>query len=217
MRSMLLATCLAIGASGAAHAAADVHFYEQEKFTVVYEVKGSPENGAITEHVDAWGNRRVEIKDLTLSFAGMTQTTKQRVIYDGASIITVDLQTGAVSRVENPLHAKVVASMKGRSGVDYGREWATSMGAKPTGKTRRYAGMDCDEWTLPSLGTTMCVSRSGITLRTETNMGPVKSTRTATQVTIGKGGPASAYQYDASRIRATPNLEEIMKRARGGN
>jgi hypothetical protein len=214
---MLLATCLTIAAVGAAHAAADVHFYEQEKFTVVYEVKGSPENGAVTEHVDAWGNRRVEIKKLTMSIAGIAQTTKQRVIYDGASIITVDLQTGTVTRVENPLYAKIVASMKGRSGVDYGREWAAAMGAKPTGKTRRYAGLDCGEWTLPGLGTTMCVTRSGLTLRTETNMGPVKSTRTATQVTIGTGGPASAYQYDASRIRIVPNLEEIMKKARGGH
>jgi hypothetical protein len=204
----IIAACFVLTATGTA-LAADARFYDQEKFTVVYKVEGSPESGTVTEHADLWGNKRVEIKDLTMNYAGMRQTTKQRVIYDGSSIVTVDLKTGAVTKVENPLYDKITSSMKGKSGVEYGKEWATAMG-----KTDTYAGLECDEWTMPSLGTTMCVAKSGIMLHTETNMGPVKSIRTATKVTLGEGGPAEAYEYDASKVQAVPNLEEIMKKAR---
>ncbi|MGE3297558.1 MAG: hypothetical protein AB7I68_09405 [Porticoccaceae bacterium] len=218
MHSILAACCVlaATGTAVAADAAPDVQFYEQEKFTVVYKVEGSPESGTITEHADRWGNKRVEIKDLAMNYAGIKQTTKQRVIYDGSSIVTVDLKTGAATKIANPLHDKVTASMKGKSGVEYGKEWATAMGAKPTHETHTYAGLECDEWAMPSLGTTICVAKNGILLRTATNMGPVNSTRTATKVTLGDGGPADVYKYDASKVRAVPHLEEIMKKARGG-
>ncbi len=212
---LFVTTACALAMAGAA-TAADVRFYELEKFTVVYEVKGSPESGAITEHSDHWGNKRVEIKDLTMSYGGIKQTTKQRVIYDGATIVTVDLKTGAVTKIENPLYGKVAASMEGKSGVEYGKEWATAMGASPTGKTHTYAGLECDEWTMPKLGMTMCVAKNGIMLHTATKMGPVNTTRTATKVTLDKGGPAEAYAYDASKVQEMPNLQEIMKKARGG-
>jgi hypothetical protein len=218
MRSFMLTACALTMAGTAVAAAPDVHFFEQEKFTVVYEVKGSPESGAITEHTDAWGNKRVEIKDLTMSYAGIKQATKQRVIYDGATIVTVDLTTGAVTKIENPLYDKITDSMKakGTSGVEYGKEWATAMGAAPTGKTHTYAGLDCDEWSMPNLGTTICVAKNGILLRTETKMGPVNTTRTATKVMLDEGGSAEAYAYDASKVQAVPDLKEIMKKARGG-
>lgn len=195
----------------------NAQFYDQEKFTVSYDVKGSPESGSITEHVSDWGHKRVEIKDLTLSYAGIRQVTKQRVIYDRAEVVTVDLRTGAVTKIANPLYDKITASMRGKSGVEYGKEWATAMGASPTGKTGTYAGHSCDEWAIAQLGTTFCVTKGGITLYTATKMGPVSSTRTAKHVKIGDSGPAEAYAYDASKVQAVQNLQEIMKKARGGN
>jgi hypothetical protein len=195
----------------------NLQFYEQEKFTVSYDVKGSPESGTITEHVSDWGRKRVEIKDLTMSYAGITQVTKQRVIYDRAEIVTVDQKTGAVTKIANPMYDKITASMRGKSGVDYGKEWATAMGASPTGKTATYAGHSCDQWQIANLGTTFCVTKTGITLHTATKMGLVSSTRTATEVKLGDGGPAKAYVYDASKVQAAPNLQDIMKKARGGN
>lgn len=195
----------------------DTRFYEQEKFTVLYDVKGSPESGTITEHVSDWGNKRVEVKDLTFKYAGIKRVTKQRVIYDRAEIVTVDETTGTATKIANPLYDKITASMKGKTGVEYGKEWATAMGASPTGKSASYAGHSCDAWEIASLGTTFCVTKTGITLNTATKMGPVSSTRTAKEVKLGDGGPAKAYLYDASKVQAAPNLQDIMKKARGGN
>jgi hypothetical protein len=90
------------------------------------------------------------------------------------------------------------------------------MGAVSTGKVARYAGHSCDEWAIAGLGTAFCVTSSGITLHTEVKMAPVTSTRTAKEVKVGYGGPAEAYVYDSSKVRTTPNLQEIMKKARGG-
>lgn len=220
MRTYSLTVCaLALAGTAMADPAttSNVHFYEQEKFTVTYELTGSPESGTITEHVMDWGNKRVEIKNVTMNYAGIKRTIKQRIIYNGAEIITVDLQTGAVTKTTNPMHDKIVASISGKTGVEYGKEWATAMGATPTGKTGTYAGVDCDEWSMPGLGTTLCIAKSGITLFNATKMGPVAMTRKATEVKLGDGGPAEAYAYDASKIQATPNIGEIMKKARGGN
>jgi hypothetical protein len=224
MRSYLLLVCaLALTGSAvvtdAAAAASDskVRFYGQEKFTVSYEVQGSLESGTIVEHVSDWGNKRVEIKNLTLSFGGIKQVTGQRLIYDRAEIATVDLQTGAVTKVANPIYDKVAASMRGKPGAEYGREWAKALGAASTGKVASYAGHSCEVWAIASLGTTFCITGSGITVYTEVRMGPVASTRTAKEVKLGYGGPAEAYVYDASKVRTTPNLQDIMKKARGGS
>ena len=179
-------------------------------------MKGSTESGTIIEHVNDWGNKRVEIKNLMLSYGGIKQLTKQRVIYDRAEIVTVDLQTGAVTKVANPMYDKITASIRGKTGVEYGKEWATAMGVSPTGKTATYAGHSCNEWVIANLGTTFCVTKSGITLHTATKMGPVALTRKATEVKLGHGGPAEAYDYDASKVQAVPNLQDIMKKARGG-
>lgn len=91
------------------------------------------------------------------------------------------------------------------------------MGASPTGRTATYAGHSCDEWIIANLGTTFCITRSGITLQTTTKMAAVTSTRIATEVKLGYGGPAEAYEYDASKVQAAPNLQDILKKARGGN
>jgi hypothetical protein len=191
-------------------------FYGEEKFTVVYNVTGSPESGAVTEHVSDWGNKRVEIKDLTFKYAGIVKTTKQRVIYDGAEVVTVDLTTGAVTKMNNPMYDKIVASMKDKQGVEYGKAWATAMGGAPTGKTLKYAGHDCAEWSMPGMGTSICVTPSGITLFNATKMGPIASTRKVAELKLGDGGPDGVYAYDATKVKVQPNLQDIMKKARGG-
>ena len=73
--------------------------------------------------VNPAGNKRVEIKNLTLSYAGIKQVTKQRTIYNRAEVVTIDLQAGTVTKVANPMYDKIMASMRGKSGVEYGKEW----------------------------------------------------------------------------------------------
>lgn len=185
-------------------------FYGKRAFTIVSTQTGA-EEGDVTEHVRDWGRLRAEVKDTSISIAGFTQATNQRIIYDGADITTVDETSGAVTTATNPIYNAMVARMKGKSGVEFGKEMMTQMGGRVTDEKAKFAGHDCTYWELPSLGGKACVTDWGGTLHTVVAMAGVSMEKTATQVRMGDGGPDSVYQFDASKAQEAPNLEDIMK------
>lgn len=172
-------------------------FYGRETFTLVGTMSGS-ETGAFTEHVRDWGRTRVSIKNTSVT-APESRRVNSRVIYSGAEIVTVDLDTGAVTIVTNPLYAQVVEAMRGRDGVEFGREIMTQMGARSTGERGNFAGQACDYWEVEQLGSRSCVTTWGATLYNRTELPGVTLERTVTEVRMNDGGPDSAFQYDESR------------------
>jgi len=190
-------------------------FYGKEAFTIVSKQTGV-ETGDITEHVRDWGRRRAEIKNTSISVSGFTRSANQRVVQNGAEIVTIDNVTGTVTSMTNPIYDDIVARMRGKSGVEFGGEMMAAMGGRETGEKGSFAGQECDYWELASVGTKTCVTPWGGTLHTLTNMAGMSIEKTAVEVRLGDGGPDEAFAYDASKVEAAPDVGEIMKRAKGG-
>lgn len=187
-------------------------FFGREKFTIVSTQSGA-QTGDVTEYVRDWGRQRAEVTHSTVNVAGYTQAMNQKTVQDGASIATVNLDTGAVTTMENPMYDTIVAKMQGKSGLDFGKEIMTEMGGSATGEKGSFAGHDCEYWELPAVGAKTCVTAWGGTLHTNVNMGGMTFERKATEVRLGDGGPDDAFAYDASKATAAPDLSAIMKQA----
>lgn len=197
------------------YAADTPRYYEKEAFTIVYQQTGKVDAGEIVEHARNWGAQRVEVKKTVTKVVGITQKVDQRIVYEGAKVTTIDNATGAVSTMTNPLYDQVVASMRGKTGVVYGKELLRASGGRETGEKGTFAGQACDYWEVPSLGARSCVTPWGATLKLTSRLGGISVEKTATEVRIGDPGPASAYQYDDSKAVQQPNLQDIMKKMQG--
>jgi hypothetical protein len=200
-------------------------FYGRETFTITYASTGT-QTGPSTEHIRNWGNQRVDIQNTstTIAMAGFsnTQVNNSRTIYDGDKIININTDTGATTITTSPIYDQLVSAIGNGEGVNFGMAMMQQMGGQPTGETGNYAGQTCHSWQLAQAGTRTCITDWGGSLFTETNLGPMSFTRTATEVRLGDGGPDSAFQYDAANATAGPdlgsvNLNELLEKAKSGN
>jgi len=196
---------------GGERAAAGERFYGREKFTVVLTHTGR-QTGTTTTHVRDWGRRRAELNDTTLSVSGVTQTIRNRVVYDGARAVTIDAATNAATATTNPLYDQVVESMRGRSGVEFGEQIMTRMGGRRTGEAGSFAGQACDYWEVAALSSRSCVTPWGATLYVRSGLGGIVVEQTATAVRMDDGGPDTAFAYDAANVTEGPNLGDVMAR-----
>jgi len=175
-------------------------FYGREQFTMSGTFTGA-ETGSFTEHVRDWGRTRAVIKDVRTA-SGREHT---RVVYSGADIATIDLETGEVTLVTNPFYGDVVEAMRGRDGVAFGREIMQQMGANATGERGRFAGEACEYWEIPQLGSRSCVAVWGGTLYNRTELdADVVMERTVTELRMNDAGPDAAFAYDASAATRLP-------------
>jgi hypothetical protein len=188
-------------------------FYGQEKFTIVTRHSGA-QTGTTTTHVRDWGRQWVEVNDTAITVMGVSTSTRNRVVHDGARVITIDAN-GNATAITNPLYDQVVAAMRGRSGVEFGKEIMTRMGGKPTGETGSFVGQACDYWELTQLGAKSCVAPWGATLHLKTALAGIAMEQTATEVRLGDGGPDAAFAYDASKVTEGPDLGDAMGKLKG--
>lgn len=210
MRLILASLTVAAAAVAPAGAQDAPRFFGHEAFTIVSELSGS-QTGTVTTHVRDWGRLRVEIRDAEMAVMGFTQPDRQRVIYDGAQIISIDQTTGAATITDNPIYDSLVQAMDGEDGVSFGRRAMVAMGGQPTGASDNIAGQSCEYWSVARMaGQTVCVTEEGLTLATSTAMGPISVTQTATEVRLGDGGPDDAFDYDPDAVSTMPNLQDIM-------
>jgi hypothetical protein len=100
--------------------------------------------------------------------------------------------------------------MRGRTGVEFGKEIMTRAGGRPTGEKGSFAGQACDYWEIASLGSRSCVTPWGATLHVKTTFAGVATEQTATAVRLGDGGPDEAFAYDKSKVTEGPNLADIL-------
>jgi hypothetical protein len=143
---------------------------------------------------------------------------RQRQVFEGPTTYSVDLATDAVTVMENPIYAEIVAEMRGQSPVAYGKALMRRMGGVETGETGRFAGHDCDYWSI--MGTRTCVADWGGTLHVEAGAGGFRIVQTATEVRMGDGGPDSAFQVDkaaAARVEMPDmTMEDVEAATKAG-
>jgi hypothetical protein len=209
-----MGVALAVSAAEGAPAGGEERFYGQEQFTIVYAHTGQ-QIGMSTEHVREWGRRRAEITDTRMSFAGVSQRTNTRAVFEGSRIATTNLDTQAVTTSTNPFYEPIVAGLRGRDAVEVGRTMMTAMGGRSTGERSTFGGLECEHYEIPRLGARQCVTSWGATLHLRTSLAGITMEKTATQVRMGDGGPDASFVYDASKATQVPNIQDIMNKMKG--
>jgi hypothetical protein len=188
---------------GAPSADERARWFGIESFTVVRKLEGM-QTGTVTEHVRDWGNERVEIRDTEINIAGFRQTQKQRVISQGDSIVSVDLQAGTATRTKNPMYADMA-----KAGPGVGKAFIEQMGGRATGESAEYAGQACQVWKIAQLGQTLCLTEDGLNLHSANQLAQISET--AIEVRLGDPGPDAAYQVpEGIDVQEGPDIAEIM-------
>lgn len=204
-----LAAALALIAGGPA-AAEDIRFYPLESFSIVYRHEGT-QTGTTVLHSRNYGHLRAELRDLTLTFAGLNQVQKERAVIDGRTITTVNLQTNTATRIENPIYDQIVAGIarQGGDGLAAGLAFIRAMGGAETGETKTIAGETCNVWTIPALQQQHCIAPDGLPLEVTSKLGGIPLAQVAVEVRRGDGGPDEAFVLDGipvQEIKLPPGL-----------
>lgn len=196
----------AIAAAGlfgqvAAAKAADVRFYPIEAFTIVYAHQGM-QSGTTTVHTRDYGRLRAEWRELTMSFAGIVQQQKERVVIDGPSVTTIDLKTNTATRIKNPMYDNILAGMEryGGDGVETGKAFMRGMGGVETGESKTIAGEVCAVWQIPQLSQTHCITEDGLALEIASAMMGMQMSQVATEVRRGDGGADEAFSLEGVTV-----------------
>ncbi len=177
-----------------------------EAACVEYEVSGDLQTGTVTKCHRDYGYEQYEIQMLTMSIAGMSQSTSQHNITIGDTIYAFDLSTNTGTKTINPMYEDIVASMQNTSPEEMGKSMVAAMGFAPTGETETVAGETCDVYASPQLGST-CLTAGGLVLR-QSVFGDV---RIATSVAIGDGGDDANYRlHETVPITDGPDLSNIL-------
>jgi hypothetical protein len=214
--SLILAATALLGLQ-AAQAAPKLH--PVKSYTIVYTLEGM-QAGTVTQHSRDYGNLTAEISQVETRVAGKVFPDHKQVIADGEWLTTVDLTNKTATRVPRPKLEDLSPKLKGRDPLEVAREMFQAMGAKPTGKKLQYAAESCEVWTqTQGFAITFCITSDGLSLYSQTSVGGMTATRTATTLKRGDGGPDSAYKVPAgisvsegiNPMDALKNLKNLRK------
>jgi hypothetical protein len=182
--------------NAAAALAAGERFFDRETFTIRYEFTGA-QTGSQTEHVRDWGVNRATVQDTAMQVMGQSIPQKGRTVIEGPLLFKIDETSGAVTQMDNPLYDALVDAMKGKSGVEFGKELMVRMGGTEVGETAEFAGHTCSYWEI--MGGRTCVTEWGGVLHVKTEIAGIAFEQTAVEVKLGDGGPDAAFAVDKSK------------------
>lgn len=209
---MLRTAAVVVAAVLIAPAAGAIQLHPLEAYTIEYEMGGS-KPGTVVEHSRRHGNQQSRVTDTTMTVAGIRVREHTRVIIDGASVTTVDLEKKTVTRTTNPLYESMTARMKDKDGMELAHEMMRSMGFAPSGATETIVGESCEVWRHAQIGQEVCFTSDGLTLRSDVKMGPVSVSMRATKVLRGNGGDDALYQVPAGMKEVqAPDLGQLLNK-----
>lgn len=194
-----LAALLALSAGAMAQGQNSAAFYPMESFTIVYQSTGMM-SGTSTMHVRDHGRQMAKIDDMTVSVGNMTVPQKSRTVTMNGVVVTIDDAKHTGTRLTIPNYEEMMNAYAQKPGLEAAYDMIKAMGGAPSGATKTIAGENCDVWTIPSLGTEMCLSSDGLTLATSVTMGPMSMSQEATEVRRDDGGPDEAFSLDGIAI-----------------
>ncbi|GJL77878.1 MAG: hypothetical protein NPINA01_08670 [Nitrospinaceae bacterium] len=193
-----------------------VKWYDIEAATIHFDVRGS-QTGKIIRHFKDWGYQQVEINQTQMNMMGMSLPTNQKTITEGKWITTLDLVKKTATKMKNPMYESMRKNREGKSGVEAGKAYARAMGGHDTGKTAQYAGEKCDIWEMTQMSAQTCVTKDGLAIWFQTNMGGMQMTHIATKIKRGDPGPKEAYEIGTGvELMAPPSreMDELLKKMR---
>lgn len=152
--------------------------YGVESLLVEYRLEGTP-SGTETLTFDRFGARERSVAEHVIELGAMRQTTSTTTLTEGAWITTLDADARRATRTQNPLYDQLVRAADGDV-QEVGRRMLEAMGAERTG-SEEVAGLPCEVWEIP-IGNSKSWIWNGVTLRTESRMGPLTTSKVAVRV-----------------------------------
>ena len=159
-------------------------------------------NGTTTSCHRNWAYERYEIVMTEIGIAGMTQTQNQHTIYIGDQIYAINLDTNTGTQTTNPAYDGIVSAMQNSSPEEMSAVFIEAMNFTPNGETKTIAGMSCNGYSAPQLGTA-CLTPEGVMLE-QSFMG---NTQRAVSVSFSDSGDNANYTlYQNVPITDGPDL-----------
>lgn len=162
--------------------------------------------GTTTRYVRNWGRRQAIVNDMVMSAGGLTHSYRNRIVMEGARLITID-ETGTATGETLADYEENWADWRGRSAMERFEHQMPNIGMRRTGESDSFAGQACEYWEAPSIGMRDCVTSWGLSLYESDYLANVAE-EVATEVRMGDGGPDSAFAYDSSNVTESPPCPE---------
>ena len=213
--SKINVTFLFFLATSSISSAEDVRLHPLETFSVKYSHEGMM-SGESKQQCRNWCNEMVNTINQTMSMMGITQNTNQKTITIRDKIYNIDLDKGTVTEATNPMYDTMVQASQnnGADPMAFAQQWMDALGYQATGNSRTILGESCQDYTSPQLmGSTVCMTEDGLTLRMAMDMGQrMSSVQTAIEIKRNDPGEDVDYEIPAGAQPAAPapDLQQIQ-------
>jgi len=148
---------------------------EAENFTVKYDLVGDP-GGKLVVYSQDLGKCIMEVRN--------DRKTMSVVEDEEYYVISIDTTTNKGTKMLNPIYKSMVESLGAKTPKEFSLAVFEQMGGKITGE-KTIAGNKCDVWELQEGVQKTCMTKDGIILETESNIGGIKKGKIATEVIRG--------------------------------
>ena len=174
---------------------------------VTYEMTGQMQSGTTTRCHRDWAYEQYEIQNVSIGFAGMSQTQNSHTITIGDTIYNIDVAAGTGTQTTNPMYDGMVAALQNSSSEDMTAAFFAQMGMSATGQTKTIAGESCAVYSSQMMGT-VCMTDGGLMLeQSMMGMGQI-----ATSISIGDGGDDANYTlYQNVTLTQGPDLSNGLQ------
>lgn len=146
------------------------------KVCIEYEIIGMGK-GMQKVYIGDWGNEHLTILDVVMEMGSIKQRTHTATYLKGNKIYTVDLETNKGTVSENPMRSATNEKQAKQAGEEFLKQFGKEVG------TEVFLGKTCRVFEMPDLGTRTLVWKN-ITLKSVTDMGPMKQTMTAVKIIL---------------------------------
>lgn len=178
---------------------------EAESFTVKYDLVGDP-GGTLVVYSQDLGKCILEVRN--------DRKTMSVIEDDEYYVISIDTTTNKGTKMLNPIYKSMVESLGSKTPKEFTLAVFEQMGGKITGE-KTIAGNKCDVWELQEGAQKTCMTKDGIILETESNIGEIKKGKIATEVIRGSTegvdvcstGDAEIEEVDISQMLQQQGVE----------
>lgn len=178
-----------------------------EAACVTYEMTGQMQSGTTVRCHRDWAYEQYEIQNVSVGFAGMSQTQNSHIITIGDTIYNINVAAGTGTQTINPMYDGIVSALQNSSSEDMTAAFLAQMGMSATGQTKTIAGVNCAVYSSQMMGT-VCMTDGGLMLeQSMMGMGQI-----ATSVSIGDGGDDANYTlYQNVTLTQGPDLSNGLQ------
>ena len=184
----------------------NINWVDIKKVCIEYKIIGMGK-GTQKVYIGDWGNEHLTILDVVMEMGPIKQRTHTATYLKGNKIYTVDLETNKGTVSENPMRKATNEKETKQTGEEFLKKFGKEL------ESEEFLGKTCRVFEMPDLGTRTLVWKN-ITLKSVTDMGPIKQTMTAVKIILDFDEKIFNLPTNIN-FTDSPNFEDIMKKMKG--